>query len=195
MISRHEDDFLGAYKTHMSKVEKQLQMLKDKAKEQEDKLNNDERIVKMEKQLGWYKGEFESLLKLKDKNSNQADRITGNIQNLNEEKKYKEEQIKAQKRQNKLIAIALAKVQGQVGELRAENQQIQDNINLTVKQSIKMPSLMISPFQLASAVRDDQDTQYNLSPLDQVRTGDQRPGPHDITTSQISNAEAMRPQQ
>lgn len=110
VISRHEDDFLGAYKTHMSKVEKQLQMLKDKAKEQEDKLNNDERIVKMEKQLGWYKGEFESLLKLKDKNSNQNDRIGGNIDNLNDEKRYKEEQIKAQKRQNKLLAIALAKV-------------------------------------------------------------------------------------
>lgn len=49
VITRHEDDFLGAYKTHMVKVEKQLQLLKDKAKEQENKLNNDERIVKMEK--------------------------------------------------------------------------------------------------------------------------------------------------
>lgn len=98
VISRHEDDFLAAYKTHMSKVEKQLLMLKDKAKEQEDRLNNDERIVKMEKQLGWYKGEFESLLKLKDKNSNENDRIGGNIENLKEEKKFKEEQIKAQKR-------------------------------------------------------------------------------------------------
>jgi len=33
----------------MGKVEKQLQMLKDKAKEQENKLNNDDRIMKMEK--------------------------------------------------------------------------------------------------------------------------------------------------
>lgn len=124
VISRHEDDFLGAYKTHMSKVEKQLQMLKDKAKEQEDKLNNDERIVKMEKQLGWYKNEFESLLRLKDKNSNQEDRINGNIDNLNQVKKEKEECIKAQKRQNKLIAIALAKVQAQVSELKGENSKI-----------------------------------------------------------------------
>lgn len=54
----------------MSKVEKQLQSLKDKAKDQENKLNNDERIVKMEKQLEWYKNEFFSLLKLKDQNEN-----------------------------------------------------------------------------------------------------------------------------
>ena len=50
VIDRHEDDFLAAYKTHMSKVEKQLQMLKDKAKEQENKLNNDERIYLCEKE-------------------------------------------------------------------------------------------------------------------------------------------------
>ena len=58
VIVRHEDDFLQAYKTHMSKVEKQLQLLKDKAKEQENKLNNDERIIRMEKHLAWYKNEF-----------------------------------------------------------------------------------------------------------------------------------------
>jgi len=51
VIARHEDDFLAAYKTHMSKVEKQLQLLKDKARDQENKLNNDERIVKRERQL------------------------------------------------------------------------------------------------------------------------------------------------
>jgi hypothetical protein len=33
VIDRHEDDFLTAYKTHMGKVEKQLQLLKDKAKD------------------------------------------------------------------------------------------------------------------------------------------------------------------
>ena len=113
---------MAAYKTHMSKVEKQLQMLKDKAKEQEDRLNNDDRIVKMEKQLGWYKGEFESLLRLKDRNTNQAGEIKGNISNLNEEKREKEEQIKAQKRQNKLLAIALSKVQTQVSDLKGENE-------------------------------------------------------------------------
>ena len=35
VIKKHVHDFLQAYHTHMSKVEKQLQLLKDKAKEQE----------------------------------------------------------------------------------------------------------------------------------------------------------------
>ena len=94
----------------MSKVEKQLQLLKEKAVEQEQKLNNDDRIVRMEQNLEWYKSEFESLLELKEKNENEIDRINAFIDNLNDEKVYKEEQIKAQKRQNKLIAIAVQKV-------------------------------------------------------------------------------------
>ena len=89
VIGRHEEDFLTAYKTHMVKVEQQLQLLKDKAKEQENKLNNDERIVKMEKQLAWYRDEFSNLLKLKEKNGNELDRIRANIDNLESEKQYK----------------------------------------------------------------------------------------------------------
>ena len=146
VIVRHEDDFLAAYKTHMSKVEKQLQMLKDKARDQEKKLNNDERIVRMEKQLVWYKEEFENLLNLKDKNDNEVDRINSYIDNLKEEKAYKEEQIKAQKRQNKLIAIALNKVQNQNDLLKEDAMGIQAEMNLSIKESVQMPSLMISPF-------------------------------------------------
>ena len=69
----------------------------------------------------WYKDEFSSLLNLKDKNSNETDRINSYIDNLKEERAYKQEQIKAQKRQNKLIAIALSKIQEQVEELKDDS--------------------------------------------------------------------------
>jgi len=72
----------------------------------------------------WYKDEFSSLLNLKDKNSNETDRIHSYIDNLKEERAYKQEQIKAQKRQNKLIAIALSKIQGQVEELKDDSNAI-----------------------------------------------------------------------
>ena len=39
----------------------------------------------------WYKEEFENLLNLKDKNDNEVDRINSFIDNLKEEKAYKEE--------------------------------------------------------------------------------------------------------
>ena len=38
VLERHEQDFLAAYKTHMSKVEKELMYLKLKAKDQATRL-------------------------------------------------------------------------------------------------------------------------------------------------------------
>lgn len=61
----------------------------------------------MEINLRWYKQEFDKLVELKEKYDDESDRLSSYIENMNEEKKYKEEQIKAQKRQNKLIAIAI----------------------------------------------------------------------------------------
>lgn len=54
VVEKHEYDFLNAYKTHMSKVERELLSLKNKAADQELRLKNDERIVKLEKSMQWF---------------------------------------------------------------------------------------------------------------------------------------------
>jgi hypothetical protein len=47
VVEKHEHDFLNAYKTHMSKVERELISLKTKAADQELRLANDERLLKL----------------------------------------------------------------------------------------------------------------------------------------------------
>lgn len=47
VVEKHELDFLAAYKTHMQKVERELISLKNKAADQELRLKNDERILKL----------------------------------------------------------------------------------------------------------------------------------------------------
>ena len=47
VVEKHEHDFLNAYKTHMSKVERELISLKAKAADQELRLANDERLLKL----------------------------------------------------------------------------------------------------------------------------------------------------
>jgi hypothetical protein len=47
----------------MTKVEKELNYLKNKAMDQENRLASDARILKMEKQLKWFREEFERLEK------------------------------------------------------------------------------------------------------------------------------------
>lgn len=54
----------------MVKIEKELEFLKNKSKEQEKKLKQDVRIVQLEKQLEWFQSEFEKLIGVKNRNDN-----------------------------------------------------------------------------------------------------------------------------
>ncbi len=55
VLERHEKDFLSAYRGHMIKVQKELNYLRRKAKEQEIKLKKDERINNLQKSLDWFR--------------------------------------------------------------------------------------------------------------------------------------------
>lgn len=68
VLARHEHDFVSAYKTHMSKVERELHYLKNKAMDQETRLAQDERILKLQKQLEWFRDELERLNQRKEAN-------------------------------------------------------------------------------------------------------------------------------
>ncbi len=57
VLERHEKDFLSAYRGHMIKVQKELNYLRRKAKEQEIKLKKDERINNLQKSLDWFRKE------------------------------------------------------------------------------------------------------------------------------------------
>lgn len=54
-LKLHEQDFLNAYQLHMVKIEKELQMLKAKAAEQDKALHSDTHIIALNKQLDWFK--------------------------------------------------------------------------------------------------------------------------------------------
>ena len=109
VVEKHEHDFLHAYKTHMSKVERELVSLKAKAAEQELRLANDERILKLQKNLNWFRDEVERLVKMKEDNFNTIDQMSTKVQTMIAEKKFMEDQVKASKRQNKLLVMALSK--------------------------------------------------------------------------------------
>jgi len=95
VLERHEHDFLQAYKTHMSKVERELKYLKGKAKEQEVKLASEERILNLERQLGWFKDELQRLQRKQEENFNTLDVLSNKIQGMKEEKTFMEDQVKA----------------------------------------------------------------------------------------------------
>ena len=48
VLGQHQDDFWFAFKTHMNKIQKELQFLQQKSKEQDAKLTQDVRIIGLE---------------------------------------------------------------------------------------------------------------------------------------------------
>jgi hypothetical protein len=98
VVEKHEHDFLNAYKTHMSKVERELLSLKAKAADQEVRLAKDERILKLQEGLTWFKEEVERLTGMREANFNTIGMFSTKVQTMLAEKRFMEEQVKASKR-------------------------------------------------------------------------------------------------
>eukprot|EP00347_Sterkiella_histriomuscorum_P015923 403355172 len=166
VLARHEHDFLAAYKTHMTKVEKELQYLKSKAKDQERRLAQDERILRLEKQLKWFQDEMARLQKKQEENYNEIDMLSNKQQTMKDEKKFMEDQVKASKRQNKLLIVALNKTQNQKTDLEEENNDLQVQAVETKKATVEMPSLFLSPFDMTAVNMSQQEQQQQVSQID-----------------------------
>lgn len=98
VLDRHEQDFLSAYKVHMNKVERELFLLKNKASDQETRLAKDEKILRKEEKLVWFETEASRLAKEIDTNDNELDALTGKVKELEGDKKFMSDQVKAAKR-------------------------------------------------------------------------------------------------
>jgi hypothetical protein len=51
VVEHHEKDFFTSYETHMKKTQRELTSLVAKARDQERRLEDDERIVRLQRQL------------------------------------------------------------------------------------------------------------------------------------------------
>lgn len=109
VLGQHRDDFWFAFKTHMNKIENELQVLQNKSQEQDAKLTQDARIIGLEEQLKWYQIEFKNLMEVKDKNDEQIKHLKDQCKNLGAGSEEMRVNVKAAKRQNKLLGVALTK--------------------------------------------------------------------------------------
>ena len=76
--------------------------------------------------------------------------LNNKAQTMKEEKKFMEDQVKASKRQNKLLIVALNKTQNQKGDLQEENSELNNQMLETKKAAVEMPSLHLSPFDMTA---------------------------------------------
>eukprot|EP00347_Sterkiella_histriomuscorum_P001031 403373603 len=117
MIVKHEKDFMAAYRGHMLKIQKELVAMKKKCSEQEFALRRDEKIMSLERQLEWFRSEALNLSKLYKHHTREAESLRQKNETLEEEKQFLMMQITKQKRQSKLLKMALGKTQDNCSQL------------------------------------------------------------------------------
>lgn len=109
VLARHEKDFLSAYRAHMYKVQRELQILKDRANVADSNLKRDNKINSLEAQLEWFREEAIRLGEASTTQQKEIDKWRTKAETLEEDRKFFEQQVKAAKRQNKLLKAALSK--------------------------------------------------------------------------------------
>jgi len=104
------------------------------------------RIVQLEKQLKWFKNEFKGLIKVKDRNELSIEEKRENLGELKEDQNESKDKLKAAKRQNKLMTVALKKAEQYSVSLQMQSTRLGSDTSNALKQAVVQPSLLLSPF-------------------------------------------------
>ncbi|KAF4701660.1 hypothetical protein FOZ63_016932, partial [Perkinsus olseni] len=107
LLQRHEHDFMLSYKSHMSTVQKSFRELKVKADKEGDKVRRDKRVQELEKELKWFMSEALRLDALCKDYRKEVGTWQARSEALSEDKRYLEDQMKASKRQAKVLKAVL----------------------------------------------------------------------------------------
>ncbi|KAF4676896.1 hypothetical protein FOZ62_031183, partial [Perkinsus olseni] len=107
LVQRHEHDFMLSYKSHMSTVQKSFRELKVKADKEGDKVRRDKRVQELEKELKWFMSEALRLDALCKDYRKEVGTWQARSEALSEDKRYLGDQMKASKRQAKVLKAVL----------------------------------------------------------------------------------------
>ena len=83
---------------------------------------------------------------VKEKNDENITHLKDQCKNLGENSMEMRTQVKAAKRQNKLLGVALTKAKHHRDELEVFNEQIEEQKATIRRETVQMPNLMFSPF-------------------------------------------------
>lgn len=128
VLARNEKDFLSAYRAHMYKVQRELQILKDRANVADSSEKRDKKISDLETQLNFFKEDALRLGEASATQKKEIDKWKSRSDALEEDRKFLEQQVKAAKKQNKLIKIALQKAKPDIlPSISASNEETHEN--------------------------------------------------------------------
>jgi len=95
----------------MSRVREELINLRDKADRADAKNKSDQKLTTLELQLDWFREEAVRLGDVCNNQQKEIEKWRAKAEALEEDRKFLEQQIKAAKRQNKLLKTALGRTE------------------------------------------------------------------------------------
>ncbi|KAH7467094.1 uncharacterized protein KRP23_11418 [Phytophthora ramorum] len=107
VLARQERDFLAAYRAHMYNVQKELHEMREKIHRNETVENKSEKIKKIEDERDWYRKEALRLDAFTTTMTKDLKYMKENLEAIEEDRNWLEKQLKACKKQNKLLRAEL----------------------------------------------------------------------------------------
>jgi hypothetical protein len=107
VLSKQERDFLAAYRAHMYNVQKELQDLRNKVAEAETSLQKNDKVHKLEEERSWYRKEALRLDSFTTAMKKDLKYMKEKLESIEDDRNWLERQLKAAKKQNKLLRAEL----------------------------------------------------------------------------------------
>jgi cob(I)alamin adenosyltransferase len=103
VLGRQERDFLAAYRAHMYNVQKELHEMREKMQRNETAENKTEKVKKIEEERDWYRKEALRLDAFTANMTKDLKYMKEKLESIEEDRNWLEKQLKACKKQNKLL--------------------------------------------------------------------------------------------
>jgi hypothetical protein len=126
VLAKQERDFLAAYRAHMYNVQKELEDLRNKVKEAETSLQKNDKVHKLEEERTWYRKEALRLDGFTTSMKKELKYMKEKLESIEDDRNWLERQLKASKKQNKLLRAELEIRLTNSGEDPNENGAMQD---------------------------------------------------------------------
>jgi hypothetical protein len=107
LLQEREKDFLAAYRHHMYNVQKELQEAKQKVREAELAMKNNDQIRKLKKERDWFRGEAIRLDNIAEGMRKDLAVMHEKMDSIEDDRSWLEKQLKKSKKQIKILRAEL----------------------------------------------------------------------------------------
>ncbi len=106
-VQKEETEFLAAYKSHLVKIQNELDLYKSKMDSQQYELKHDAVLIALQQSLAFFKEEAARLAGVADAQRKELDQRAAEIDILRKDKTFLESQVRKAQRENKALKLML----------------------------------------------------------------------------------------